>query len=176
MIRIALTPEEISQLETTRRSRRSQVAERCHYVLLNAQGWSVPQIAQRLERNDHTIRKWLKAYHQQGLAGLDNAPLPGRPATKGQKLTQQLDTLLAQPPCAYGYLEAGWTVDLLWDHLGQHDLHVSDSTVRRHLQSGGWVYKRFAKTMPQNAPTAAQKKRGWQRLSLPSKHSGSSGL
>ena len=82
MIRINLPPEEISQLETTRRSRRSQVAERCHYVLLNAQGWSVPQIAQRFARNDHTSRTWLKAYDAQGRAGLDNAPPRGRPATQ----------------------------------------------------------------------------------------------
>ena len=46
MIRIVLTPEETSQLATTRRSRRAQVAERCRYVLLNAQGWSVPLMCQ----------------------------------------------------------------------------------------------------------------------------------
>jgi len=160
MIRIALTPEETSQLATTRRSRRAQVAERCRYVLLNAQGWSVPQIAQRYERNEHTIRKWLKAYHTQGLVGLDNAPPPGRPATKGQKLEQQLDTLLTQAPSAYGYIEAGWTVDVLRDYLGQHDLQVSDTTVRRCLKSGGWVYKRFATTMPKHAPTAEKKSPG----------------
>ena len=160
MIRIDLTPEEKSKLETTRRSRRSQVAERCHYVLLNAQGLHVPQIAERLERNEHTIRKWLKAYGDQGLAGLDNAPPPGRPANKTRKLDQHMDTLLAQSPSAYGYIEAGWTVDLLRDYLGQHDLRVSDSTVRRHLKAGGWVYKRFANTMPKKAPTADKKSPG----------------
>src|SRR5215813_1104227 len=153
MIRIALTPEETSQLAPTRRSRRAQVAERCRYVLLNAQGWSVPQIAQRYERNAHTIRKWLKAYHTQGLAGLDKAPPPGRPTTKGQKLEQQLDTLLTQAPSAYGSIEAGWTVDVLRDDLGQPDLQVSNTPVRRRLHSGGWVYKRFATPMPKHAPT-----------------------
>ena len=176
MMRIALTPEETSQLATTRRSRRAQVAERCRYVLLNAQGWSVPQIAQRYERNEHTIRKWLKAYHAQGLAGLDNAPPPGRPATKSQKLEQQLDTLLTQAPSAYGYIEAGWRVDVLRDYLGQHDLQVSDTTVRRCLKSGGWVYTRLATTMPKHAPTAEKKKPGWQRLLPPSKRSSSSVL
>lgn len=160
MIRIDLTPEEKSKLETIRRSRRSQVAERCHYVLLNAQGFGVPHIARRLERNEHTIRKWLKAYDDHGLAGLDNAPPPGRPGTKSQKLNQQLDALLGQPPSAYGYIEAGWTVDLLRAYLRQHDIDVSDSTVRRALKSGGWVYKRFRKTTPTNAPTEDEKKPG----------------
>jgi transposase len=164
MIRIALTPEEISQLATTSRSRRAQVAERCRYVLLNAAGWSVPQIAQRFVRNAHTIRKWLTAYHTQGLAGLDNASPPGRPATQGQQLEQQWDILLPQAPSTYGYIEADWTVDVLRDSLGQHDLQVSDTTVRRRLKAGGWVYKRFAKTLPKHAPTAEKKKPGWQRL------------
>jgi hypothetical protein len=44
MTRIDLTPAEQRQLETTRGSRRSQVAERRHDVLLNAQGWRVPPI------------------------------------------------------------------------------------------------------------------------------------
>lgn len=39
MIRIQLSPEELAYLEQTRRARRSQVAERCHYVLLNAAGY-----------------------------------------------------------------------------------------------------------------------------------------
>src|SRR5215470_2157349 len=100
MIRIALTPEETSQLATTRRSRRAQVAERCRYVLLNAQGWSVPQIAQRYERHEPTVRKGLKASHAQGRAGLDNTPPPGRPATKGQQREPQLDPLPPQAPSA----------------------------------------------------------------------------
>ena len=46
MIRLVLSPEEYARIEQARRAQ-PQLAERCHYVLLNAQGWSVPQIAQR---------------------------------------------------------------------------------------------------------------------------------
>jgi transposase len=77
MIRVVLSPGEQASLEQTRRTR-PQLAERCHYVLLNAPGWSVPQIAQRLDRNEHTIRAWLKAYRTAGLPGLSNAPQSGR--------------------------------------------------------------------------------------------------
>jgi len=38
MIRLVLSPEEHALLEQTRRTR-PQLAERCHYILLNAQGW-----------------------------------------------------------------------------------------------------------------------------------------
>ena len=167
MIRLVLSPEEIAHLEQARRTR-PQIAERCHYVLLNAEGWSVPHIAQRLDRNEHTIRTWLKAYQTAGLPGLHNTPQPGRPATKGQSVTAHLESLLAQSPSHFGYIEEGWTVDLIRHYLAQKTGDVSDSTVRRQLQAGGWVYKRFTKTMPHKAPSPEKKKPGWQRLSPPS--------
>ena len=167
MIRLVLSPEEIAHLEQARRTR-PQIAERCHYVLLNAEAWSVPHIAQRLDRNEHTIRTWLKAYQTAGLPGLHNTPQPGRPATKGQSVTAHLESLLAQSPSHFGYIEEGWTVDLIRHYLVQHSGDVSDSTVRRQLQAGGWVYKRFATTVPLNAPSREKKKRGWQKLSRPS--------
>src|SRR5919205_3965275 len=167
MIRLVLSPEEIAHLEQARRTR-PQIAERCHYVLLNAEGWSVPHIAQRLDRNAHTIRTWLNAYQTAGLPGLHNTPQPGRPATKGQSVTAHLESLLAQSPSHFGSIEEGWTVDLIRHYLVQHTGDVSDATVRRQLQAGGWVYKRFATTVPLNAPSREKKKRGWQKLSRPS--------
>jgi transposase len=164
MIRLALSPEETAHLEQARRTR-PQIAERCHYVLLNAAGWSVPQIAQRLDRNEHTIRTWLKAYQRAGLLGLQNTPQSGRPATKGQSVTAHLESLLAQRPSHFGYIEDGWTVDLIRHYLAQTTDNVSDATVRRQLQTGGWVYKRFAKAVPRNAPSPEKKKPGWQKLS-----------
>jgi transposase len=167
MICLALSPEDKARLEQARRTR-PQIAERCHYVLLNAEGWSVPHIARRLDRNEHTIRTWLKAYQTAGLQGLQNTPPSGRPATKGQAVSAQLEHLLTQSPSHFGYIEDGWTVDLIRHYLAQHMDHVSDATVRRQLQAGDWVYKRFAKTMPRNAPSPEKKKRGWQKLSPPS--------
>jgi hypothetical protein len=46
MICLALSPEAKACLEQARRTR-PPIAERCHYVLLNAEGWSVPHIARR---------------------------------------------------------------------------------------------------------------------------------
>jgi transposase len=167
MICLVLSPEEKVQVEQARRTP-PQIAERCHYVLLNAEGWSVSQIAQRLDRNEHTIRTWLKAYQTAGRPGLQNTPQPGRPATKGQEVTAQLEHLLAQSPSHFGSLEGGWTVDLIRHYLAQHTGDVSDATVRRQLQAGGWVYKRFATTVPFNAPSTEKKKPGWQQSSPPS--------
>jgi transposase len=167
MIRLTLSPEEQAHLEQTRRTR-LHLAERCHYVLLNAPGWSVPQIAQRLNRNEHPMRTWLKAYRTAGLPGLHNTPQSGRPATTGQRVSAHIEQLFVHSPSHFGYIEDGWTVDLLRDYLAQHQAPASDATVRRQLKAGDWVYKRFTKTVPRNAPSAEKKKPGWQKLSPPS--------
>ena len=65
-------------------------------------------------------------------------------------------------------LDGGQRVDVRRGDLAQHEAPASDATVRRQLKAGDWVYKRFAKTVPRNAPSAAKKKPGWQRLSPPS--------
>ena len=166
MICLVLSPEETAHLEQARRTR-PQIAERCHYVLRNAEGWSVPHIAQRLDRNEHTIRTWLKAYQTAGLQGLHNTPQPGRPATKAQRVTAHLESLLAQRPGHFGYIEEGWTVDLIRHDLPQHTGDVSDATVRRQLQAGAGSINASPQPCP-STPRAARKKRGWQKLSPPS--------
>ena len=65
-------------------------------------------------------------------------------------------------------MEDGWTVDLMRDDLTQHQGAASDATVRRQLQAGDGVYKRFATTVPRNAPTAENQKPGGQQWSPPS--------
>ena len=167
MIRRVLSPAAQARVEQARRTQ-PQLAERCHYVLRNAQGWSVPHLAQRLDRHEPTMRTWLKAYRAEGLAGLRNTPPPGRPATKGQGVTQQIEQLFVHSPSHFGYIEDGWTVHLLRDYFAKHHEAVSDATVRRQLQAGDWVYQRFAQTVPRNAPSVEKKKPGWQQLSLPS--------
>ena len=109
MICLVLSAEETAQLEQARRSR-PQIAARCHSVLLKAEGWRVPQIAQRLDRTEPTMRPWLTASQTAGRPGLPNTPQPGRPATTGHIVTAHLEGLLAQRPSPCGSIEEGGTV------------------------------------------------------------------
>ena len=160
MISIQLPPEQREALEKARLIRTSNLPERCLAVLLSDRGQRVPVIAQSTGRHEHTIRSWLKAYMTEGIEGLKDTPPPGRTNRKEQASLSLLDQVLPHSPSAYGYCEAGWSTNLLVDSLRQHDLHASESTVKRALKRGGWVYKRFAKTMPAHAPSSAEKKSG----------------
>ncbi len=168
MIRIQLPHEQREALEKARRIRTSSLAERCFAVLLSDRGHSVPAIALASGRHEHTIRSWLKAYLKEGIAGLKDTPPVGRTNRKELAALTILQPVLAKHPSEYGYLEAGWSTNLLADYLFQQGLEASESTVKRALKRGAWVYKRFAKTMPGHAPSSVEKKLGWTRLSKPS--------
>ena len=171
MIRIELIPEQREALEKARRIRSSNLAERCLAVLLSDQGQRAPAIAASMGRHEHIIRSWLKAYMQDGLDGLKETPPIGRTNRKEQAAVAMLQPVLAKAPSDYGYLEAGWSANLLVDYLRRQGLEASESTVKRALKRGGWVYKRFAKTMPVEAPSAEEKKYEWTRSSTPSSRS-----
>ena len=168
MIHIDLMPEQRETLEKARRIRSSNLAERCLAVLLSDQGQRVPAIAASIGRHAHTIRSWLKAYLQEGSEGLKDTPPVGRTNRKEQAALPILQPVWVKHPSEYGYLEAGWSTTLLVDYLYQQGLEASESTVKRALKRGGWVYQRFAKTMPEHAPSSEEKKVGWTRLSAPS--------
>ena len=171
MLRIALPPEQRLILEQARRIRSSNLSERCLAVLLSDRGQRVPAIAETMDRHEHTIRSWLKAYLQDGIDGLKDSPPVGRTNRKEQSALTILQPVLVKHPSDYGYLEAGWSTTLLVDYLRKQGLEASDSTVKRALKRGGWVYKRFAKTVPAHGPSSEEKKVGWPRWSAPSKRS-----
>jgi transposase len=171
MIRIKLPAEQRLILEQARRIRSSNLSERCLAVLLSDRGQRVPAIAETMGRHEHTIRSWLKAYLQDGIEGLQDIPPVGRTNRKEQSAVTILQPVLAKHPSDYGYLEAGWSTNLLVDYLHGQGLEASESTVKRALRRGGWVYKRFAKTVPAHAPSSEEKKSGWTRLSRASSRS-----
>ena len=171
MIRVHLPLDQRQRLEQARRIRTSNLSDRCLAVLLSDDGQSVPGIAESIGRHEHTIRSWLKAYLSEGIEGLKNTPPPGRTNRKEHEALVLLPPVLAKQPSDYGYLEASWSTHLLVDYLHKQGLSVSESTVKRALKRDGWVYKRFAKTVPMEAPSSQKKKLGWRRLSPPSSRS-----
>ena len=82
MIKIKLDEEAIVALQKIKNTR-SNHSERTLYVLLSATGMKVKDIAKKLNRREHTVRTWLKAYISHGLKGLISKSPPGRTKIKG---------------------------------------------------------------------------------------------
>lgn len=158
MIRISLTETERLELIHLRLDRSSNVGERAHYVLLAATGQSAPEIARLLSRNIITIRLWLNRYIKDGADGLKTIKASGRRAKKAVIIESQLQELLNKTPQDYGYQEAGWQINLLRDWFQKQGVVACENTFAKALNKLGFVYKRFSKTMPRNAPSSTEKK------------------
>lgn len=158
MIRMSLNAKEQSALNRLRLTKNSNIGERAHYVLLSGDGKSVKEIATQLSRNEHTIRLWLKRYKTEGISGLETHQKPGRPVKKAVIIESQLEELLNKSPQDYGYQEAGWQISILRHWFEKQGLSACDNTLAKALNKLGFVYKRFSKTLPENAPSADEKK------------------
>jgi putative transposase len=134
------------------------VSERSHFVLLADQGHSPPAIAKLLGYTAATVRTWLIAYQEHGLAGLNDAPRSGRPPLE-KHLVAIAQAQTSQPPPNFGYLQACWTIVFLAQHLWQRfRVKVSPTTLRRAVQAAGFVWTRPKLALPHKPdPGAAQK-------------------
>jgi transposase len=75
-IQVILTAEEDRTLSELRVATTvpQRTRDRAHMVRLNAQGWTVPAIAEIFECHEHTVRATLRRWQDQGLGGLWEAP------------------------------------------------------------------------------------------------------
>jgi transposase len=75
--------EEVDTIQRLAHSRTepARLVERARMIGLAHQGPQVPAIARELRLCQATVRFWLKRFNCRGLAGLQEAPRPGRPVT-----------------------------------------------------------------------------------------------
>src|SRR5215213_11730624 len=79
----AISLSEAEERELRRRAaqytRSHREVIRAKVVLLAAEGYHDSEIARRLDCTDKTAGKWRRRFAEEGLAGLDERPGPGRP-------------------------------------------------------------------------------------------------
>lgn len=75
-IHVVLTEEENRTLSELRVATTvpQRTRDRAHMVRLNAQGWTVPTIAEIFQCHEHTVRATLRGWEHKGLGGLWEAP------------------------------------------------------------------------------------------------------
>jgi transposase len=152
-----LSAEQRQVLERLRRRAIGRVSQRAHMVLLNARGYTVPQIAVIFEVGEDVVRTWLHRYQAAGPAGLDDRPRPGRPP-KDRLARLIVDTQASNPPPHSGLLHTCWTVGLLATFLGtRFRLALSPSSVRRSLKAAGWRWARPRLAPATRAPGGQRK-------------------
>jgi transposase len=128
---IHLTDEERSQLESWVRKTTTEqrMVQRARIVLEGAAGKTSKEVALMLKLRAATVSKWRTRFYRNRLAGLDDAPRPGKTAkydmTTEKRILAQLD---APPPAGY----ATWTGRLVAQALGDVSPHYIWRVLKRH--------------------------------------------
>ncbi len=118
---ITVTAEERTAVEVVlrRRDLSPRVRERLEMIKAAALGQDVAAIAQWSGRTAETVRRWLVAFRQGGIAALADAPRQGRPTKADAAYLTALEQAVETPPRTLGLPFDVWTSARLSAYLTQ---------------------------------------------------------
>jgi len=86
---------------------------------------------------------WLKRFNEEGLAGLEDRPRPGREPVHSQAVRSALVSFALQKPRSLGYPFELWTLERLQTAFEERQgVHLSDSTIWTWMVEEGFEWKR----------------------------------
>src|ERR671937_1785444 len=105
------TAEELERLDTLYRTTREvRLRTRAQIVLLaGEERLSAPAIARIVREDEQTVRRWLKRWLAEGIAGLQDRPMPGGPAKITAAYRAQLLAAVRRRPRRLGQPYSLWT-------------------------------------------------------------------
>jgi transposase len=158
MLRTHLSAEQRTELEHLRRKAVGRVAGRAHMILLNDQGYHVPEIAQIASCGRDVVRHWLHRYQQLGIPGLYDEPRSGRPR-RHPWADLVVDTQASQSPPCSGHVQTCWSVGLLGAFLARRfGIRLQGASLRRSLHRQGWRWARPRLAPVRHADPEAEEK------------------
>ena len=152
---IELSPAQQKELRRQARRAVGRIAERIHYVLLFARGYSLPEIARLYQVDERTVAAWLQRYREGGVGALDDLPRAGRPRLANGAAHAEASRCWDDTPAANGAERTTWTRRLLQRHLGERlGCWLSSSSVARVIRRLDFVWARPKLTVKQSDPEA----------------------
>jgi transposase len=120
-----------------------RVRMRAQIILLAFDGKSAPAIAKIVDLDPVSVRRHMKRYRDEGIAGLDDKERSGRPRIVTPEYIELALATVRRRPRALGLNFSVWTLDRLLAYL-QEKTHitVSDETLRTHLRDHGISFSR----------------------------------
>ena len=86
---------------------------------------------------------WVKRFNEEGLAGVQDRPRPGRKRIHSQAVRSALISLGLQKPRSLGYPFELWTLERLQTAFRERQgTHLSDSTIWTWMDEEGFNWKR----------------------------------
>lgn len=136
----------------------SKLAERARIIRLADKGFTVSEIANIMDSDVRTIRKWIKRFNAEGIKGLYDRLRIGRPEIK-DKVSSTVLEIIKKSPSEFGEAFFYWTLDTLLKVVNsQLQKPISHSTLCRILHEAGWKCRSVKGNYKSNAPSKEEKK------------------
>lgn len=130
-----LTAEQQTELQALMKSGPEPVRCRVHAILLSARRYSIDQIADIYEVDRDTVSLWLRAWEEDGSAGLGDQPGRGRkPLLNEQEQRQAVELVAREPRSTKRHLHQ------IEKKTGKK---ISADTLKKILKKSGKVWKRM---------------------------------
>ena len=158
-----LTEDERTTIDRLAHSRTAPArqVERAPILWHLQEGLSVPAVALRLHLHEQTARDWLKRFHKDGLAGLDDLPRPGKPPTYTPEQRAEVIALPLQNPQELDLPFACWTLDRLTAYLHEHkQIAIKRSRISEILIAEGLRWRQQETWFGERVDPAFAEKRG----------------
>jgi transposase len=141
---IPKSPEQVSEVRDWYHATKDvRIRTRAQIILLAFDGTSPPAIAKIVDLDPESVRRHMKRYRDEGIAGLADRERAGRPRTATPEYVDLALTTVRRRPRALGLNFSIWTLDRLLDYLEEKtQIRVSDETLRTHLRANGVSFSR----------------------------------
>ncbi len=90
---------------------------RLHVVLMALRFKSAREAAELYQEPLRTVQYWMQRFFDQGVEGLKNESIPGRPSRLSEQQKQELQQVLMKSPRRVGYSQQNWDGKLLSYHI-----------------------------------------------------------
>ena len=142
-----VSAEEKAEIERLAKSRTAaaRLVQRAQIIwaLLKEPTLSSTEAGLRAGVSKATGPKWVKRFNEQGVAGLEDEPRPGRPPTHDESVRSRLINLALQKPHTLGHAFSLWTLERLQTAFAEQEgIHLSDSTIWEWVEQEGLRWKR----------------------------------
>jgi transposase len=144
----ALTTDEQAEIQRLATSRKESIrlVQRARIIAAMAEDpeLTATEAGFRAGFNSSPIgSRWVQRFNEEGVAGLEDRPRPGRKPTHSQEVRSALISLALQKPRSLGYPFELWTLERLQRAFKERQgVHLSDSTIWTWMDEEGFKWKR----------------------------------
>jgi transposase len=139
-----LREEEVEALgQQHRQTKEATVRSRCEMILLSQEGLSPAQIAERVRLSGRTVRRMIDRYEAEGIRGLLNKPIPGRPPRVTGAYLEQLERVVERSPRDLELPFSNWTTANLAEYMAQQTgIEIGARQMENYLKAQRWRWRR----------------------------------